>query len=133
LETDVRLAAVFLLLGASACLGLALYVARWPVFSAVLAALLLLGMWRAEPSEAELPQLTTQFEQIVSVDGTVADDPEASSQRTRFELEVTAVDRGDGAEQTEGRLLVYAEPSAELAASRGPSYFQYGDTLTEIR
>ena len=68
LETDVRLAAVFLLLGASACLGLALYVARWPVFPAVLAALLLLGVWRAEPSQAELPQLTTQFEQIVSVE-----------------------------------------------------------------
>ena len=58
----------------------------------------------------------------------MADDLEASSQRTRFELEVTAVDRGDGAEQAEGRLLVYAEPSAELAASRGPP-----TSNTEIR
>ena len=130
LETDVRLAAVFLLLGASTCLGLALYVARWPVFPAVLAVLLLLGVWRAESSQTELHQLTTQFEQIVSVQGRVADDPEASSQRARFELEVTAVDRGDGAEQAEGRLLVYAEPSAELASRRGPPYFQYGDTLS---
>ncbi len=130
LETDVRLAAIFLLLGASTCLGLALYVARWPVFPAILAALLLLGVWRTETSQVELHPLTTQYEQLVSVEGTVADDPEASRQRTRFELDVTAIDRGDGAEPVEGRLLVYAEPSAELASRRGPPYFQYGDTLS---
>ena len=130
LETDVRLAAVFLLLGASACLGLALYVARWPVFPTVLAALLLLGVWRTESSQAELHPLTNQYEQLVSVEGIVADDPEPSSQRTRFELTVTAIDLGNGMERAGGRLLVYAEPSAGLASSRGPPYFQYGDTLS---
>ena len=136
LETDVRLAAVFLLLGGATCLGLALYVVRWPLLPAVLALFLLIGVWRAESSQSELHPLATQSEQMVSVEGVVADDPEASNQRTRFELAVTSIIRGgrgnrsDGAEEVEGRLLVYAQPSADLAARRGSPYFRYGDTLS---
>ena len=48
LETRTTLAPVLLLLGGSVSMGLALHLSRLPVFPAVLALLLVLGVWRAD-------------------------------------------------------------------------------------
>ena len=130
LETDVKPAAVYLFMGATLALGAAVYVARLPVFPVILAAFLLAGLWRTDFFQTETPLLATQQHQEVIVRGRVADDPETGIRRPRFEFAVTSIDRGDGHESAAGRLLVYADPSAEMAFRRKAPYFRHGDALT---
>ena len=133
LETDVRPAAVYLLFGAALFLGAAAYAARLPLFPAVIAVFLLAGIWRVDAFQTETPPLASQDQQEVTVQGRVSNDPDTGARRPRFELEVTSIDRGDGAESAAGRLLVYADPSkemTEMAPQRPPPYFRHGDILT---
>ena len=120
---------LYLLLGAAIVGGAAARAFGLPVLPAALLPVLLLGVWRAEASEPDLWPLATQAEQRVVVEGAIADDPEAANRGARFELSVTGIDRGGGLETAEGRLLVYAQPSAEMVYERSPPFFEYGDRL----
>ena len=129
LETNFAPAALYLLLGAAVLAGAAARALGAPWLPALLLPVLVLGVWRAEASEPSAQPLATQAEQQVVVEGRIADDPEATGRRTRFELSVTGIDRGGGMEPAKGRLLAYAEPSADLAYERGPPFFKHGDRL----
>ena len=130
LEADFRPAAIYVLLAACLTLGLCIFLLRWRLFPVAVAALLLLGAWRAGAIEFPAQPLTTADQQQVLVTGIVAADPGATSRQVRFELEVSGIDRGDGNEEASGRLLVYAAPPAELAARRPSPHFRYGDVMT---
>ena len=130
LEADFRPAAIYVLLAACLTLGLCLFLLRWRLFPVAVAALLLLGLWRADSIEFPAQPLTTADQQQVLVTRIIAADPGATSRQVRFELEVSAIDRGDGTEEASGRLLVYAAPPAELAARRPSPHFRYSDVMT---
>ena len=102
--------------------------------AALLAAVLFLGLVRVELHEQEdAPRV--ELGRVVVANGSIANDPETTSRRVRFELQVDTVeyDRagvGEEARQTEERWLVYASPSAELVQRRGgKTYFRYGDRV----
>ena len=104
----------------------------WP---ALLLCLLLLGLWRYEVAEVTPPTLVTQDKGTVSLRGQVVSDPEATSTRIQFRLQVSEINRGrlgrgeaDWAQQS-GKVLVYAHPPATLVAEREHPYFRYGDRL----
>ena len=103
-----------------------------PVWPAVLVGVCLLGLWRFEAAQASPPAILVQGQ--VSVQGRVVSDPEGTSTRTKFTLELEAISRnagwqgGEWAEQ-EGKALVYAHPPAELVDQRSRPYFRYGDHL----
>ncbi len=129
LQSDIASTPLFLLLGASV-LGVATArVFRLPVFPVLLLPFLLLGIWRAEASQADLAPLVIQPEQQVMAEGRISDDPGLTGRRVVFELTLTSVDRGDGLAAAEGRLLVYVEPSAGLVRRRSPPFFRYGDRV----
>ena len=103
-----------------------------PVWPVALAGVCLLGLWRFEAAQASPPAILVQGQ--VSVQGRVVSDPEGTSTRTKFTLELEAISRnagwqgGEWAEQ-EGKALVYAHPPAELVDRRSRPYFRYGDRL----
>ena len=125
---------VALLLAASA--GLAAMVFRLlgvHTFAALLAAVLFVGLARVEVYEQE-DSPPVELGQMVIATGSIADDPEATSRRVRFELQVAAVeyDRPESDGDTlvgEERWLVYASPSADLVQRRDAPYFRYGDRV----
>jgi competence protein ComEC len=128
-QLDLPPAAVLLLALAALPLAVLLRLARCPVWPAVLAGVLLLGLWRValvEPPAA----LLLENRQEVSLLGRIHTDPEATAQRVRFVLDVAALDRGEGWEEQEGRVLTYATPPAMLLTAREPPYFRHGDVLT---
>jgi predicted membrane metal-binding protein len=127
---DVQTWPVFLLALAGLSLGLLLYLLRRSPWPAVLAGVLLLGLWRVEATQGAVMPLVIQDSQQVSIRGKVADDPEVSTQRIKFVLDVKEVDRGQGWQPLSSRALVYAEPPEAMVARREPPYFRYGDALT---
>ncbi len=129
LETRTDTLPLLLLIGASIALGLALRVRRMPVFPAVLAVVLVLGVWRTDGSGAPVP-LIPQAEAEASLQGRIIDDPEFSSRRVKFTMDVESADLGNGHTAFETRVLVYADPSPELVSRRVPPYFDYGDLVT---
>ncbi|MEE8465070.1 MAG: ComEC/Rec2 family competence protein, partial [Dehalococcoidia bacterium] len=135
LETDTPLAPLLLLMGGSITFGLALRLRGLPVFPAVLALLLLLGVWRADSVSSPSPVLaalpvTGQSEAKVTLGGRINSDPEFSGGRVRFTLEVRAVKLGQEGVSLDGRILVYANPPDDLVARRSPPYFDFGDLVT---
>ena len=135
LETRTPPAPLFLLLGGSVSMGLALYLRRLPVFPAVLGVLLILGVWRADSVSDPLPLpasqgLTTQGAAKVVLEGRISGDPEFSGKRVEFTLDLSAIDFGAGVVAAENRVLVYADPPDDLVARRDPPYFDYGDLVT---
>ena len=130
LESLVPPVPLLLLMGGSFSLGLALYLGRLAVFPAVLAVILLLGVWRADSVSVPLPLLTSQDAAKVGLEGRINDDPELSGRRVEFTLEVSAADLGSGPVPVENRVLVYADPPDDLVARRTPPYFDYGDQVS---
>ena len=122
LETSTPLAPLLLLLGGSITFGLALRLRGLPVFTVVLALLLVLGAWRADVAPSL--NLAGPSDTNVTLGGRISSDPEFSGSRVEFTLDLTANDA------QEGRLLVYARPSDDLVARRFPPYFDYGDLVT---
>jgi competence protein ComEC len=121
---------VFLLALAMMPLGLLLYLLRRSPWPAVLAGVLLLGLWRVEITQsAEMP-LVAEDSQQVSIKGRIVSDPEAAAQRIKFVLDVKEVDRGDGWQPLPSNALVYADPPEPLVSVREPPYFRYSDALT---
>lgn len=121
---------VLLLALATFPFGLMLYLIRRSAWPAVLAGVLLLGLWRVEVTQSAVTPLVTQDSQQASIKGQIASDPEASAQRIKFVLDVEAVDRGDGWQPLPRKALVYADPPEPMVSQREPPYFRYGDTLT---
>ena len=123
-----------LLLSVSA--GLAALVLRLlgiHTLTAVLSSVLFIGLLRVELHERN-DALRAEPGQMVVATGSIANDPETTSRRVRFELQVDGVeyDRPDfNGERLPGeeRWLVYASPSADLAQRRHPPYFRYGDRV----
>ena len=122
LETSTPLAPLLLLLGGSITFGLALRLRGLPVFTVVLALLLVLGAWRADVAPSL--NLAGPSDTNVTLGGRISSDPEFSGSRVEFTLDLTANDA------QESRLLVYARPSDDLVARRFPPYFDYGDLVT---
>ena len=103
----------------------------WP---ALLAAVCLLGIWRFEIAEPGPAPLLVQSAGMTLVRGHVASDPETTSTRIKFTLQMSSFARKRAGrvqnwEPEETRVLVYAHPPEELVGERGLPYFRYGDSL----
>ena len=98
----------------------------WPI---VLAAVLLLALLRVEATDRPPPQLASEDEQAVTLRGQISDDPEGTPRRTKFTLDVEAIDRGDGLDPVKATVLVYADPPDSLVSLREAPFFRYNDIL----
>ena len=130
---DAGPSVALLLAGAAGLAVLLLWLLRVPVLVAVLATVLLIGLVRVELHEREVSP-GVGFGQTVIATGSIADDPENTSRRVRFEFHVTGVqfDRaGSGGRSWTGeeRWLVYASPPGYLVQQRNAPYFRYGDRV----
>jgi competence protein ComEC len=119
-----------LLLALSALpLGILLYLAGRSVWPAVLAGVLLLGLWRVEIDDKAVP-FTLADSQQVWLRGHITNDPEATTQYIKFILEVESIDQATGWQKQLGQVLVYTEPPPSLVLAREPPYFRHGDVVT---
>jgi hypothetical protein len=123
LEASMPLAPLLLLLGGSVTFGLALRLRSLPVFPAVLALLLVLGVWRGDSVSSPVPVLATaslagQSEAEITLRGRITSDPEFSGSRVQFEMEVRAVKVGLEEMSLDGRILVFVRPPDSLVARR---------------
>ena len=91
---------------------------------------LIVALLRVEATDRPLTRLVTKDGQVVTLQGTIIDDPKATAQRIKFAIAVEAVDRGHGPEPVQAKVLVYAQPPDSLVSTRQPPFFRYGDTLT---
>ncbi len=128
-RTDPDVYALVLLLAAALVTGLALRRYRRPAWAAVLAAVLLLAVIRTEAAWSGPVPIADADGQPVRFVGRVIEDPETSNMRVKLVISVEALDRGNGLEPFQARVLAYAEPPPELVRQRDPPYFRYGDTL----
>ena len=119
---------VWLLAGSAGLLAVGLYLARLPALPAVLVAVLLLGLGRAELHDRHQTPPEFLGQQIIA-NGTIASDPESTSRQVRFEVAVAAVETDGEQRQVDERWLVYVSPSGELVSTRTPPYFRYGDVV----
>ena len=120
-----------LLLLALAALGFALACRLFglPAGPMLLAAALILGVWRAE-SAAEPALSAALTGSNITATMLIADTPETSGSRYRFRGEVVADSGGEASGLPAGaNLLVYALPPDELVAQRSRPFLRYGDTL----
>lgn len=127
--TDPDVYAVALLVAGAVVTALVLRWCKRPMWAAVLAAALLLAIIRTEAAWSGPVPIAGSDGQSVRFVGRVIEDPEASRMRVKLVTSVQALDRGDGLEPFQARVLVYAEPPPELVRRRDPPYFEYGDTL----
>ena len=129
---DTPLAAPLpLLILALAGLALAagLRLLRLPAAPVLLAALLLVGVWRAEAPASDMAPVVTGADASAVVRITDAPAPAPGG---RYRFRAVAVDAGDaipGSVPAGTGLLVYALPPAELTAERTPPYLRYGDII----
>ena len=127
LEWNAYLPALALLLLASVLLALLLWNRAGPVWPALLAAVMLLGVIRVEAFEDTPPRLAPERQVVVR--GSVTDDPEQTGATVQFTLALESLDRGQGLKQTSGKVLVLARPNRELVRTRKAPFFHYGDRL----
>ena len=129
LEVDPPLLPVGLLMLAILLLALLSRAVHWPVWPALLAGVLLLGLLRVEavPGGAA-PSLLRDDGPTVLI-GRISDDPEPTARRIRFPFDVNAVDEAGVMKPVSARILVYATPPESLLARRDGGYFRYGDEL----
>ena len=121
---------LLLLALAGVALAAVLRTLRLPAGPALLAAILLLGIWRGETAPpAGLPAVPTG----AAIEATllIADAPApAGGGRYRFRGQVVAAPDGrPGSAPAGANLLVYALPPPELTAQRTAPYLRYGDTI----
>ncbi|MFQ5860670.1 MAG: DNA internalization-related competence protein ComEC/Rec2 [Dehalococcoidia bacterium] len=130
LQLTVALIPFLLLLGGALALGVVLAFWQRVRLAALLPLVLLLGLawsqWGATPQEG-----LARFHgpDPLSLQGLVVSDPEPRGRALRFVLEAQAVDRGEGWQEAQGKVMVYAQPSAELVQQRDEPFFRYGDRL----
>lgn len=129
-QLEVAALPVLLLVLAALSLSGLLRLSGRAALPAVLAGVLLLGVVRAGMS-GDLPSgLALQESQQLEIQGRIVDDPVSTPRRFKFALAVDAVDRGEGWQPQEGKILIYADPPASLVSARDPPYFRYGDDLS---
>lgn len=120
---------LLLLTLAAAAAAIGLKALRLPAGPMLLAAVLLLGLWRAEVATPP-PLPAVPAGSAVSVTVLITDAPAPSGSRLRFRGRVVASAAGRYSSVPAGtNLLVYALPPPELAARRGRPHLRYGDTL----
>lgn len=129
LRVDAAPLPILLLLLAVLPVAFLLRLGRRPLWPAVLAGLLLLGLWRVEVTSGRSTPLAVKDSEAVTISGRIIDDPEATAQRIKFVLAVDAVDRGAGMASVSGKALVYADPPPSLVSQRDGGFFRYGDRL----
>ncbi len=127
---ELGIAAALALAGGGALAAIALRLARLPTLPAILAAALLLGMARAEAAQPDNSVLAALDGQEIAATGRIADDPENTATRVRFELLVSGIQVDGNTREADERWLIYARPSDDLVEKRDTPYFRYGDTLT---
>ena len=130
LSSGVGTEAALLMAGGAAVAAIGLRLARMPVAPALLAAVLLLGLARAEASQTGPANETLLAGQEITAVGSIVNDPEQSAAWARFELQVSQVLLEGETREADERWLVYAAPSEELARMRDAPFFRYGDTVT---
>ena len=129
LEVDPPLLPVGLLMLAILLLALLSRAVHWPVWPALLAGVLLLGLLRVEAVPgAAAPSLLKDDGPTVLI-GRISDDPEPTARRIRFPFDVNAVDEAGVMKPVSARILVYATPPESLLAELDGGYFRYGDEL----
>ena len=129
LEGDVHLPALIAFSVAALALGILLRIRSISVQPALLVLVLLMALIRVEVGQGPRPLLTSDSSRPFTVRGLVISDPERSGTLTEFVLSIDCLDRGDGCEESTGKLLVRARPTAELVQRRDEPYFRYGDEL----
>ena len=102
---------------------------RMPLWPLVLTAVLLLALLRVDATDQPLTPLVTKDDQLVTLQGKITNDPESTARRVKFTLGVEAVDRGQGLEPIQAKVLVYAGPPESLVSTRQPPFFRYSDKL----
>ena len=130
LESGVGTIPLLLMAGAASAAAAGLRLARVPAAPTVLAAILLLGMARAEAAMADQSVASQLSGREVVATGRISDDPEATARQVRFEVEVSAVLVDQEWRLAEERWLVHASPSQGLVSRRSPPFFRYGDEVT---
>lgn len=130
LQTDAPILPVALLAMAAISGGALLLCCRMPLWPALLAFALVLGLLRLEAAEKPNLLFPGSDDQTVTIQGRVTNDPESTGQRIKLEVAVDYLDLGSGLTSFDAKLLTYAEPSASLISLRDSPYFQYGDTVT---
>ena len=128
LSVQVEHSLVWLLAGAAGLTALGMHLARLPAFPAVLMAVLLLGLGRAELHGRDQVSHAFYGQRIIA-EGTIASDPETTARQVRFELNVFSVEVDGQRSEVEERWLVYASPPDDLVTLRTPPCFRYGDAV----
>ena len=98
----------------------------WPV---LLVVVLLAGLLRIEAFEVSASPLAVVEKETVTLQGRIANDPEATARRIKFVVSVDEIDRAGETTRPDAKGLVYASPPLSLLSQRGDPYFRYGDTL----
>ena len=129
LEADVYLPALVLLSIAAVLLACLLRIRGASPWPAILVAVALVGFVRVEASEGRGHLGPSDDLKPMAVYGVVVSDPGVSGTGVEFDISVEAVDRGNGPEESGGRVKVFARPPGELVLSREEPYFLYGDRL----
>ena len=129
-SSDLGTAAMLLLAGAAGLTAIGLRLASMPAFPAILAAVLLLGLARADASQIGYGAAAGHDGQEIIATGRIADDPENTATRVRFELRVSQISVDGETRHANERWLVYASPADELVARRSAPFFRYGDEVS---
>ncbi len=129
LEVDPPLLPVGLLMLATLLLALLSRAVHWPVWPALLAGVLLLGLLRVEAVPGAAAPSLLRDDGLVVLVGRISDYPEPTARRIRFPFDVNTVDEAGVMKPVSTRILVYATPPESLLASRDGGYFRYGDEL----
>ena len=128
LSLQAEMSVVWVLAVAAGLLALGLFLARLPALPAVLAAVLLLGLGRAELHDRYQSPPEFLGQQVIAT-GTIDSDPETTSRRVRFEVAVLAIESDGEQREADERWLVYGSPSDQLVSNRTPPYFRFGDAV----
>ena len=110
-------------------LSASLRISLIPALAALaLAAGTLRASWADEPGAALVPYRAAER---IDLAGTIADDPKESAGAATFTLRAESVRRDSESERTpvSGLVRVTAAPTSEIAQSRAPPLFRYGDRL----
>ena len=129
-STDAGTVIALLLAGSAVLAAVAMRLAGLSALPAIMAAVLLLAVARGETAQPGHGAAGALDGREVSASGRIADDPESTATRARFELLVYEIRVDDDALEADERWLIYAQPSDYLVAQRDAPYFRYGDILT---
>ena len=125
------LPALGLFMMAALMLGALLGSMQRSVMPALIALVLLLGMFRVEVFEGDQTTALAEYHsrKSIQVRGLVVSDPEPAGAFTRFRLRVGSVKQDDSWIEASGDALVTLRASSALARLRDSPYFRYSDRL----